>query len=134
MELKEKLKVADEVWYGTALLQKENPGRDFSVREIVQKIVDEFSKMHGWMLRPGVIVHANLHCVANKQPNPNTLCYLFETKRGKRRLFKKGDQPHQWRQNGKTKPDISDMPESYPKKFKDFFKELLEWYDKVYNK
>jgi len=137
--MSERLKVADEVWFGAALLQKEsnNKNNDFSVKEIIQKIFNYFTKevpIEDWNLRPGVMVHVNLHCVANKTPNPNTLCFLFETSRGRRRLFRKGDLPHEWRTGGRTKPELKDIPVGYPSKFKQKFEELLEWYDKVYNK
>jgi hypothetical protein len=45
-------------------------------------------------LRPNVQVHAALHCVANKRPNPANYCMLYETGRGRRRLFRRGDVAH----------------------------------------
>src|SRR3989338_91948 len=112
------MKVADEVWIGTALLHKEKKDRNsFTVKEIVQRVFDEFKKEPEWRLRPGVMVHVSLHCVANKSPNPNNLRYLVEpeNEKGKRRLFKEVDPYHEWREGGKTKPNIEDLPLKYKK-------------------
>ena len=133
------LRVASEVWFGAASLQyesyKKNKNQEFTAKEIIQRIFEVFKKIDpNWVLRPGIMVHVNLHCVANKPPNPNTLCYLYKTESGGIRLFKKGDKPHDWRQNGKTKPDLLDIPTHYPQEFKDEFKKLLAWYNKEYNK
>jgi hypothetical protein len=74
-----RIKVADEVWLATALLHRENPSRnDFTLNEIVERaakegIVDE--------RRPGVYVHAALHCVANRPPKPARYRMLYETRR-----------------------------------------------------
>ena len=71
-----KIKVADEVWLATALLHRENPSRsDFTLNEIVEQgcgregIIDE--------LRPGVYVHAALHCVANRPSEPGPLSHAL---------------------------------------------------------
>jgi hypothetical protein len=62
------LKVADEVWIVTALLHREHPERDdFTVAEIVERARKEGLTPE---LRPGVYVHAIVHCVANRPPNP----------------------------------------------------------------
>ena len=62
------VKVATETWIATALLHKENPDRtDFTVKEILERAQKE--GIHG-TLRPGVRVHAVLHCVANLPPIP----------------------------------------------------------------
>ena len=76
------IKVADEVWIAAALLHKENPQMvDFSSAEIVDRVAKE--DIYG-QLRPGVAVHVNLHCVANKRPNPGNYRMLYETGRGRR--------------------------------------------------
>src|SRR4030042_4921077 len=111
------IKIADEIWICTALLHKENPYKtDFSVAEIVDRGGEE--NIFG-RLRPGVIVHVNLHCVANKRPNPANYRTLYETARGRRRLFKAGDNFHPYREGGKTHP----LPEEIPEKFQS----LLSW-------
>lgn len=125
----ENLKVSDEVWVGTALLHKENPKREsFSVQEILERIVKEFGKDQNWRLRPGIIIHLNLHCLADRKPNPGTYCMLYSVGK-ERRLFREGkDKPHDWRRGGKIKPKIEEIPLDYKKKFK----ELLDWYENVY--
>jgi|GEM_PF-4926388 hypothetical protein len=118
------IKVADEVWIGCALLHNEYPDRkDFNTREIVERIKRE--NISG-VIRPGVFVHINLHCVANKAPNPAKYRILYETEPGRRRLFKKGDYYHPQREGGKTKPNKQDIPEKY------WY--LLDWYENEYNK
>ena len=70
------IKVADEVWVATALLQRENPKRSsFSVEEIVDRAAKESLVTPQ---RPGVYVHAMQHCVANRPPNPGKYRMLFE--------------------------------------------------------
>ena len=84
------VKVADEVWIATALLHRNHMDReDFSVREIVEQARSE--RVVGVPLRAGVQVHAYLHCVANKPPNPGRYRMLVETSKGRRRLYRPGD-------------------------------------------
>lgn len=112
------LKVADEVWIATALLHRENPERaDFAPKEIEQRAEQE--NITG-TLRPGVYVHALLHCVANLAPNPGRYRMLFETRHGRRRLFRAGDIAHPRRQGAKAVPHEEEIPAQY--------RELLEWY------
>jgi hypothetical protein len=113
--------VADEVWIATALLHREHPERrDFTVREIVdrarrEKLADE--------LRPGVLLHASQHCVANKAPNPGRYRMLFATGRSTRRLYRLTDAAHPSRK-GKITPRRDQIP--------DRLHELLDWYEKEY--
>jgi hypothetical protein len=117
------IKVADEVWIGTALLHLEQPNRgSFSVREIVDRVAEEGLHPH---LRPGVQIHASQHCVANKRPNPGNYRMLYETDRGQRRLYRHTDEAHDYRSGGKTKPDRSDIPKEY------WY--LVDWYENVYD-
>jgi hypothetical protein len=114
-----KIKVADEVWLATALLHRENPSRvDFTLSEIVERaakegIVDE--------LRPGVYVHAALHCVANRPPNPGRYRMLYETKPKYRRLFRPGDSYNPQREGSKIAPATDEIPLRYA--------DLLKWYE-----
>ncbi len=119
MNNKPPIKVADEVWIGTALLHREQPeANDFSIREIVDRVALE--SIAG-RLRPGVQVHASVHCVANKRPNPGNYRMLYETDRGRRRLFKTDiDDYHSYREGGKVLPQREVIPERYW--------DLLEWY------
>lgn len=115
--------VADEVWIATALLHRQHPERsDFTVGETVRQA--EAAKVAGSPLRPGVQVHAYLHCVANKVPNSGRHRMLFETSKGRRRLFRPGDPCHPRRLSGKDVPLADDIPTAYRK--------LLDWYRNEY--
>ncbi|MCY3801273.1 MAG: hypothetical protein OXG46_06815 [Chloroflexi bacterium] len=119
-----KVRVADEVWIATALLHRQHPDRvDFTVNEIVQQATS--AKVAGNPLRPGVKVHAYLHCVANKAPNPNRHRMLFETSKGRRRLFRPGDRYDPARSSGKDVPRNDQIPAVY--------RELLDWYHNEYS-
>lgn len=118
-----KVKVADEVFIATALLQREYPDRsDFTVNEIVDRVAKE--NLYG-SLRPGVRVHVLLHCVANVPPNPGRLRILYATGKQTRRLLRSTDDVHPGR-TGKIWPDPDEIPERYL--------ELIEWAKKQYGK
>ncbi len=107
---KANVKVADEVWIATALLHREQPTRlDFTIQEILARV-----ERDGLVTptRPGVYVHIDQHCVANRPPNPGRYRMLFETAPGRRRLFRKGDAYHPAREGGKVTPNPEDMPEN----------------------
>ena len=115
------LKVADEAWIATALLHREHPDReDFADEEIVDRARKE--NILG-ALRPGVSVHVNTHCVANRPPNPGTYRMLYETRRGMRRLYRESDDAHPDR-HGKILPKRTEIPEQY--------RYLLDWYESEY--
>jgi hypothetical protein len=112
------LKVADEVWIATALLHRENPRREeFSVSEIVARARRENITSE---LRPGVQVHAYLHCVANLPPKPGRYRMLYATGKSTRRLFRQGDDFHPDRRAGKVTPSKENIPTRY--------QALLDWY------
>lgn len=116
-----KILVADEVFVATALLHKEHPNRDdFTISEIVGRVAD--LNLYG-TLRPGVRVHATLHCVANREPNPGRRRMLYATGLHTRRLLRSGDFVHPGR-DGKIWPDPESLPEQY--------RELIEWAKKRY--
>lgn len=116
------VKVADETWLGAALLHYEQPNReDFAVHEIVDRVAQE--GIHK-PLRPGVQIHATMHCVANKRPNPGNYRMLTETGRGRRRLYRHTDDVHPHRQ-GKDMPAREDVPAQYHY--------LLDWYQRLYD-
>ena len=118
------IRVADEVWIATALLHRQHPERDdFAVGEIVRRAEAEKVTGEG-RLRPGVQVHAYLHCVANRAPNPGRYRMLVETAKGRRRLFRPGDPCHPLRASGKDVPDAREIPPAYGA--------LLEWYRRDY--
>jgi len=117
-QVKTRIKVADEVWIGAALLHRENPDHpDFLIGEIQERVQEEGLVAP---VRPGVYVHIDQHCVANRPPNPGRYRMLFETGRGRRRLFRKGDPYHPEREAGKIIPKAEEIPEKYH--------ELLTWY------
>jgi hypothetical protein len=112
------LRVADEVWIATALLHRDQPKRqDFSIEEIIGRANKEAG---GGSLRPGVRVHVNQHCVANRPPNPGRYRILFETAPGRRRLFRSGDNYDTAREGAKIVPAKEDIPSEYLT--------LLDWY------
>ncbi len=116
------LAVADEVWIVTALLHREHPEReDFTAKEIEARARREAICAP---LRPGVYVHAILHCVANREPKPARLCMLYATGRSRRRLYRPGDACDPGRASGRTVPDLADVPAAY--------RFLLEWYASEY--
>jgi len=116
------MKVTTEIWIATALLHRAHREQgDFSVGEIVDRALEE--NLHGGY-RPGLQIHASTHSVANKPPNPGRYRMLFETSRGRRRLYKAGDEFHPYREGGKVRPEESELPPDY--------QFLIEWYDKIY--
>lgn len=116
--VRSRVRVADEVWIAVALLHREQPARlDFTVEEIVERAKQE--SIAGAQ-RPGLYVHVQQHCVANRPPNPGRYRILYETGPGRRRLFRQGDDYHPEREGSKTVPDIGEIPEIYAG--------LLSWY------
>jgi hypothetical protein len=111
------IKVADQVWIATALLQRKHPNADFAIEEIMQRATEEAGKEP---LRPGVYVHVVQHCVANRPPNPGRYRMLFETAPGRRRLFRSGDNYDAAREGAKIVPAREDIPTEYAA--------LLDWY------
>ena len=118
--MESRVRVADEVWIAVATLQRKHPDRaDFAITEIMAQA--EAANITGVKpLRPGVKVHAYLHCVANKPPNPGRYRMLFETTGGHRRLFRPGDPCHPLRAAGKNTPKRHEIPDGY--------RDLIDWY------
>ena len=114
------VRVADEIWIAMAFLHRSHPERkDFSINEIIEQA--KLANVTGVKpLRPGLKVHAYLHCVANKTPNPGRYRILFETKIGRRPLYRPDDPYHPLRFAGKDKPKRHEIPE--------FCRELIDWY------
>ena len=118
------IKVADEVWLAAALLHRRYPDRgDFSVSEIVAQ-AEAANATGAGSLRPGVQIHAYLHCVANRRPNPARLRMLTETSRGRRRLYRPGDDCHPGRLSAASFPEREALPPAY--------RDLLDWYHDDY--
>lgn len=120
--IRQATKVADEVWIAAALLHRENPERaDFTVAEIVERARQEGLTPD---LRPGVYVHAVVHCVANRPPNPGRSRMLLETAPSRRRLYRLGDPADEARRGAKITPARSAIPPKYHA--------LLDWYETEY--
>src|SRR6202166_5036309 len=118
VEVKARIKVADEVWLALASLQRQHSHRsDFSIEEIMESA--RLQNIYG-SLRPGVYVHVVQHCVANRPPNPARYRMLFETAPGRRRLFRSGDNYDTAREGAKITPAREDIPSRYSS--------LLDWY------
>ena len=116
----ETLRVADEVWIAVANLHRDHPRReDFTIDEIMEQAETANLTGHG-TVRPPVRAHICLHCVANKPPNPGQYRMLFETRAGRRRLFRPGDPCQPRRTTGKHMPKRQEIPAGYG--------ELLDWY------
>ncbi len=112
------VKVADEVWIATALLHREHPEQlDFSLDEIEERAKKEALVEPQ---RPGVYQHIVQHGVANMPPSSGRYRILYETARGRRRLFRKGDSFHSAREGAKVVPESKDIPARYI--------DLLSWY------
>lgn len=114
-----KFTAADRVWIATALLHKEQPSNDdFSLEDIRERglkeglVEDKANTFY---------VHANQHCVANRPPNPGNHRMLFETGKGRRRLYQEGDATWPGR-IGKMLPRKEDIPTKYHY--------LLDWHQK----
>jgi hypothetical protein len=123
IKARHEIKVADEVWIATALLHRENPDRsDFTVQEIVVRVRQEGLTPE---VRPGVQVHANQHCVANRPPNPGRYRMLVETAPNRRRLYRPGDPSHPDRRRAKSVPSRDEIPAEYH--------ELIDWYEAKYS-
>lgn len=118
------IKVADEVWIGTALLHYENPSsKSFSNTLILERIKQE--NIFG-IIRPGIQTHIVSHCLANKPAQPNTCRMLYVLPDRTKRLYKVSDNCHPSRQNGKTMPNKDDIPKKYSS--------LIDWYKNEYNR
>src|SRR5207344_3171150 len=95
----------------------------FTIEEIVESARTEGITAQQ---RPGVYVHVLQHCVANRPPNPGRYCMLFETAKGRRRLWKPGDRVDPKRSGAKAVPSRSEIPAEYHV--------LIDWYESKYAK
>ncbi len=117
------IKVADEVWIATALLQREFPDRDFSTREILDEIRSQGLTPS---VRAGISAHISQHCVANRVPNTGRYRMLYATVRSRRRLYRPGDAYHPDRTGSKITPKREEIPSKYH--------HLLDWFYSTYAK
>jgi hypothetical protein len=118
----------DGVWIAAALLHREQPTRvDFASREIERRFVEE-GFPEG---RSSYAMTISFDAVANKKPDPGKSRMLYETGRGRRRLFRHGDDAHPLRAGGaddyatRVRPRSQDLPERY--------RYLIDWYDSTWS-
>lgn len=117
------LTVTNAVWVATALLHKKHRERNgFNPEEIV-RVVRELNLTEG--AEDSVWQHVRQHSVANKKPQPNTVCMLFDPGGGIRRLFRSGDKAHPGRNVNRTHPVWEKLPQQY--------RELKRWYEEEWN-
>lgn len=106
------LTVTNAVWIATALLHQRHPERreGFTAEEIVRMVVD--CKLTG-AKETSIRQHVNQHCVANRKPQPNRACILFDLGDGRRRLFRVGDPVTPGRDSTHTHPRWEELPAEY---------------------
>jgi hypothetical protein len=119
------LLLADRIWIAVALLHQESPtGRDFSKDDIRRKL-NESGLADG--TKPGSVnAHLKEHLVANVPPSSTKYRMLFETRDGRLRLFRPGDDVDagriQSRKPSKSVPRRDEISQKY--------RFLLDWYEK----
>jgi len=112
------------VWVATSLLHREHPERTgFAPEEIVQMVLDRRMTEGA---EDSIRLHVHQHSVANKKPQPNRACMLFDPGDGSRRLFRHGDRVYPGKDAARTHPNWEDLPLQY--------KDLRRWYEEVWEK
>lgn len=126
VEFSEGLTVADAVWVGTAMLQREigcaGRNQGFSTEKIVN-FVQQLRLTKG--TQKSIWQHVNQHCVANRPPQPNRSRMLFALGEGVRRLFREGDRSDPGRKDAPTHPEWAKLPQQY--------QDLKRWYEEEWN-
>ena len=113
------LTVTNAVWVAVALLHKKYPERTGFAQDEIVRVVSQLHLTEG--SEDSIRQHVRQHSVANKKPQPNTVCMLFDTGGGLRRLFRSGDEVYPGRNENRTHPRWEDLPSSY--------RELQNWYE-----
>jgi hypothetical protein len=117
------LTVTNAVWIATALLHRRYPERDGFGREEIVHLVAELNLTDGE--EGSIRQHVRQHSVANKKPQPNTVCMLFDPGGGRRRLFRTGDEVYPGRNAARTHPKWDELPGQYA--------DLRRWYEEEWN-
>ena len=117
------LTVTNAVWIATALLHKKHPERGGFEREEIVALVRKLNLTEAE--EASVHQHVRQHSVANKKPQPNTVCMLFDPGDGLRRLYRAGDEVYPGRNAGRTHPKWEELPEPYAY--------LRRWYEEEWN-
>jgi hypothetical protein len=118
------LTTSNAVWIATALLHRQFPKREAFIYEEILRLVVELNLTNA--SEESVLQHVRQHSVANKKPQPNTVCMLFDPGGGTRRLFRRGDVASAGRNENRTHPEWGDLPAK--------FADLRSWYEDVWNK
>ncbi len=116
--------VADAVWVATALLHRRAPERDGFAPEEIVRLVQKLRLTE--RTEDSVRQHVRQHSVANRKPQPNTVCMLFDPGGGLRRLFRLGDKAYPGRNEARTHPRWEDLPTEY--------QGLRRWYEEEWNR
>ena len=116
------IRVADGVWIAITRLHYYGPDQsEFEVGEIIRSA----ERTVGGAVRPGVLTHAYIHCVANAPPSSaGRYRMLVRTPTGRRRLFRPGDPFHPGRETGESVPARERVPDSD--------RYLIDWYRDEY--
>jgi hypothetical protein len=117
------LTVADAVWIGMAILQMESKSALPFMSEIIVTTVQSLGLTQADP--KSIRQHVNQHCVANRKPQPNRACMLYDTGKGNRRLFRDSDPRDPGRKGAPSHPAWSKLPAKYAF--------LREWYETVWN-
>jgi hypothetical protein len=117
------LTVTNAVWVATALLHKNYPERDGFTPEEIVHVVKDFNLTE--RSEDSIWTHVRQHSVANKRPQPNTVCMLFDPGGGLRRLFRSGDKAYPGKNESRTHPRWEDLPTEY--------QHLRRWYEEEWN-
>jgi hypothetical protein len=118
------LTVTNAVWVATAMLHKRLPERDGFAPEEIVRLVNELQLTE--RSEDSVRQHVRQHSVANKKPQPNTVCMLFDPGSGLRRLFRPGDKAYPGRNETRTHPRWEELPAEY--------QELRRWYEQEWSR
>jgi hypothetical protein len=119
-----RLIVADAVWVATALLHRSAPEREGFAPEEIVRLVQKLRLTE--RTEDSVRQHVRQHSVANRKPQPNTVCMLFDPGGGLRRLFRLGDKAYPGRNVERTHPRWEDLPTEY--------QGLRRWYEQEWNR
>ena len=97
-----------EVYLASRLLQREQS--TFRTAEVIARVRQEFGDQ-----RRGVETYACTHCVANSPLNlPQAYNYQWRLDKGVYRCFDEArDTPHPDRVDGRSQPDLEDIPPAY---------------------